>query len=181
MNTSQNKRFFQTENNIRDAFTALLSQKSFDSISIKELCTKAGISRTAFYAHFDDINDLIIKTEQEKSAHVGNLLLNDAKPKKELFCEYFQYLKDNRNFYLAYFSLNTGSYMSGELTERYIRTHKHCFSEAELRYHTLFFMAGLRATAYQWLLNGCKETPEKLSGILSAEYNLFDAQTPAHQ
>lgn len=174
MNTAQNKRFFQTENDIKEAYIALLSQKSFDSISIKELCAKAGISRTAFYAHFDDINDLIIKIEQEKSAHVGNLLLNDSTPRKELFSEYFQYLKDNRNFYLAYFSLNTSSYISGELIERYIKTHRHHSSEAALRYHTLFFMAGLKAAAFHWLSNGCKETPERLSEILSTEYNLFD-------
>lgn len=174
MNTAQNKRFQQTERNIKDAFTQLLSQKAFDAISIRDICEKAAISRTAFYTHFDDINDLIIKIEQEKSTHVGNLLLDEAKPRKELFTEYFQYLKDNSGFYRAYFSLNSSSYFSKELIAHYIQTHKHRFTETELQYHTFFFMAGLKATALQWLLNGCKETPERLSEILSTEYNLFD-------
>src|SRR5919206_3279534 len=36
----------------------LLSRNSFDSISLREVTKEAGISPTAFYRHFDDMEEL---------------------------------------------------------------------------------------------------------------------------
>ena len=50
---------------IRKAFTSLLQQKPIQSISVKELCTVAGISRGTFYSHYTDIYDLMGQMEDE--------------------------------------------------------------------------------------------------------------------
>lgn len=50
---------------IRKAFMELLTRKPIQSISIKELCDEAGISRGTFYAHYTDIYDLLEKIESE--------------------------------------------------------------------------------------------------------------------
>lgn len=39
---------------LHNAFTELLEQKPFDSITVNELCDKAMIRRTTFYKHFGD-------------------------------------------------------------------------------------------------------------------------------
>ena len=44
---------------IRQAFTSLLKEKPVQSISVKELCERAGINRGTFYAHYTDIYDLM--------------------------------------------------------------------------------------------------------------------------
>lgn len=48
---------------IRKAFTELLQNKPVQSISVKELCTAAGINRGTFYAHYTDIYDLMHQIE----------------------------------------------------------------------------------------------------------------------
>lgn len=44
---------------IADTLTALLTQKSVDKITVKELVAACGISRQSFYYHFQDIMDVI--------------------------------------------------------------------------------------------------------------------------
>lgn len=50
---------------LRRALTELLKQKPVQSISVKELCEKAGIHRGTFYAHYTDIFDLLAQVEEE--------------------------------------------------------------------------------------------------------------------
>ena len=44
---------------IADTLTTLLTQKSVDKITVKELVAACGISRQSFYYHFQDIMDVI--------------------------------------------------------------------------------------------------------------------------
>ena len=53
---------------IRRAFTDLLRVKPVQSISIKELCEKAGVNRGTFYAHYASVHDLLMQMEDECSA-----------------------------------------------------------------------------------------------------------------
>ena len=50
---------------IRQAFTELLKQKPIQRITVKELCQKAGVNRSTFYAHYVDIYDLLAKLEED--------------------------------------------------------------------------------------------------------------------
>lgn len=54
-----------TRSLIRQAFTGLLQQKPLQHITVKELCQKAGINRSTFYAHYVDIYDLLAKVEED--------------------------------------------------------------------------------------------------------------------
>ena len=65
MNTSNNMRFQSTEEKIYKALVSLLHFRNYNDISIKELCYEAGINRSSFYAHFDDINGIITDTEPD--------------------------------------------------------------------------------------------------------------------
>jgi AcrR family transcriptional regulator len=48
----------ETIQKTKEAFIELCVEKKIDKISIKELTAKAGINRSTFYAHFQDIYDL---------------------------------------------------------------------------------------------------------------------------
>lgn len=50
---------------IRRAFTDLLRQKPLQSITVRELCAAAGISRGTFYAHYRDMYDVLGQMEAE--------------------------------------------------------------------------------------------------------------------
>ena len=52
----------------------LLSKNSFDSISLREVTREAGISPTAFYRHFDDMEELGLVLVEEAFASLREML-----------------------------------------------------------------------------------------------------------
>ncbi len=53
------KRVVNTMNSIKKGMIRLLEKNKFEKITIKDICTESGISRTTFYAHYKDKNDFI--------------------------------------------------------------------------------------------------------------------------
>ncbi|WP_313132360.1 TetR/AcrR family transcriptional regulator [Anaerocolumna sp.] len=50
---------------LQDSLIELMKEKSISKITIKELCEKADVNRTTFYAHYTDQYDLLRKIEDE--------------------------------------------------------------------------------------------------------------------
>lgn len=42
-----------------EALIYLLNDKDYDYITIKEICKKAGVNRSTFYLHYENIDDLL--------------------------------------------------------------------------------------------------------------------------
>lgn len=51
-------RIVKTQRSIMNAFKELLSEKSFEDITVKEICTRAETRRATFYTHYEDKYDL---------------------------------------------------------------------------------------------------------------------------
>ena len=58
----QESRYVKTATLMDEALLLLLEQKDFDRITVKELCQKAGVNRTTFYLHYENMNDLLEET-----------------------------------------------------------------------------------------------------------------------
>ena len=56
-----------TQQAMIDVFMALLKEKSFDKITVKEIIEWAEVNRNTFYYHFLDINDLLEAAFQQES------------------------------------------------------------------------------------------------------------------
>jgi AcrR family transcriptional regulator len=52
----------------------LLSQNSFDSLSLREVTREAGVTPTAFYRHFDDMEELGLVLVEESFQSLGEML-----------------------------------------------------------------------------------------------------------
>ena len=59
MSNKEDLRVRRTKKALFDAFMQLLSEKSFDSITVNELCDTAGIRRATFYKHYADKFDFL--------------------------------------------------------------------------------------------------------------------------
>ena len=58
-------RILRTRQYLRDALIALIKEKSFDSVQVKEITQRAKLNRATFYLHYRDKNDLLVKSMQE--------------------------------------------------------------------------------------------------------------------
>lgn len=81
-----------------DTLERLLHQKPFQKISVNELCESALVSRSAFYANFEDKYDLLSCCLEFKSEHI-HVLMNTHKPEEFLTVILDVIQKENRIFY----------------------------------------------------------------------------------
>lgn len=172
MNISKNSLYKETDKKIQNAFLSLLEFNDMDHICINSICTAAHISRPTFYAHYDDINDLIMKIEYEKSLYIQTLLTAPKALSQDDFIKYLIYIKENKNFYIAYFRCETSSNLSHSMMDQYLSANGKKNTPA-MKYQMLFFMAGLKAVVFDWLSQNCPESIERLSKVLLNHYLLF--------
>lgn len=52
-------RYFHTAARMDQAFLELLDRKDMEYITVKEICEKAGVNRSTFYLHYENIGDLL--------------------------------------------------------------------------------------------------------------------------
>lgn len=58
---SVDSRAVRTRGLLAWALMALMHKKSFDEISVQEICGRAGVGRSTFYAHFQDRDELLVR------------------------------------------------------------------------------------------------------------------------
>ncbi len=163
---------------IRRAFTDLLRQKPIQSISIKELCTAAGINRGTFYAHYTDIYDLRNKLEEEMMTDFQEALRplleiseKDLTPLK-ITTGIFQCLKENADVC----TITLGPYGDREFAarlislgrEKYVESYKRFFRDAtakQLEYYYAFVSAGCIGLLERWLAEGLASSAEEMADM----------------
>lgn len=98
---NKNNSSAKTRRLIKSTFMKMLSEKKeISKISVSELVSRAEISRATFYAHFDDIYDVVEEFERElieKFFTEAKLLTTDNYEK--FFDTFFAFLKENDENY----------------------------------------------------------------------------------
>ncbi len=94
----------RTREAIFSAFSQLLAQKSYNSITVQDIIDTADIGRTTFYAHFETKDDLLKELCEDlfghiigsamDCAHTHGLYSDDSSP-ESVFCHLLQHLQKN--------------------------------------------------------------------------------------
>lgn len=175
MNIKNNKRYKNSSEKIETTFLALILNNKYEDINISQICEKAEINRSTFYAHYDDINDLVIKIEQ-KFANSMSLIFDFGKRQThEAFIEMFAFIKSNKSFYKAFLNIPYTTLAEKNIKTTILDTVKDSSAymttnEIELKYRASFFGAGIKEICRLWLERDCKETPTQMAEILLREY-----------
>lgn len=86
-------RVYKTRKALVNALYELLCEKSFDKLSVTELCERAEIRKATFYKHFADKNELftyMIKDLQYKNKE-NKTIVHDPKNPKNYYIQVFQF------------------------------------------------------------------------------------------
>lgn len=163
---------------IRRAFTDLLRVKPVQSISIKELCEKAGVNRGTFYAHYASVHDLLMQMEDEMLSEINevlaSLLPEDGGDVSSLriSTELFQCLKDNADLCtvtlgdfgdksFAMRMLNMGWEKCFDAYSRYFRD----ASPKQIAYFYAFVSEGCIGLLRRWLREGMTTSAEEIAAM----------------
>lgn len=186
MNKSESK-YFNTAIKMDKAFLQLLEKKDFEYISIKEICEKAGVSRSTFYLHYDNTSDLLLESirymnEQFlsyfQSENVGIITKLKSCPIEELILvepryliPYLTYIKEHKK--LSRTAISKSASMN--LEETYQRMFWHVFNPimerfdfpvSERNYVMSFYINGIIAIIMEWVKNDCCDTLEQITDII---------------
>lgn len=171
MNTANNKRKRASRQKIEQIFVELLQTKELNQISVSDICKKANLNRSTFYANYTDIYALADGIREKLEAQVAELYEDEITQKfsSNNYLKLFQHIAQNQIFYQTYFKLGYDEqqykiwHYDVELAEKH-------FGNRFVMYHIEFFKSGLTKIIKLWLQSGCQETPEEIFEIIKSEY-----------
>ena len=187
MNKNESK-YFNTAIRMDEALITLLEKKDFEYITIKEICDTAGVNRSTFYLHYENISDLLKETTRYiVDKHLAyyeidqkRILLQFETCKREelLFLTdeyltpYLTFIRDNQRI----FKVSIKQFHTMNMDEVYGQMFEHIFSpilarfcvpEAERTYVMKFYLTGVFAIIMEWLSNSCSDDIKAITKIIT--------------
>ena len=184
MNKSESK-YFNTALKMDKAFLRLLQKKEFAYITVKEICKEAGVNRSTFYLHYENIGDLLAEStaymyQQFLSYMPEENCMKNMKecPLEELYLitpkylrPYFTYIKEQKWL----FKTVVENPVVLRLEDAYEQLFFHVFTpilerfripEEDRKYMMAYYIHGIIAVTEQWLRQDCEDSIEHIMGII---------------
>lgn len=185
MNKSESK-YFNTAMLMNHALLLLLDKKDLEFITVKEICKKAGVNRSTFYLHYENINDLVAETIENISKQFYNsfpnkniLLKNfNSKPAEEMFLitpeyiiPYLNFIKKNIKLYRVIHSnplLFKVDFTYQKMREEifYPILSKFNIKNDKKPYILGFYTRGIFEIINEWISQNCKDSVETITNII---------------
>lgn len=189
MNKAESK-YFNTAVKMDKAFLDILEKKDLEYITVKEICKYAGVNRSTFYLHYENIGDLLNESVQymfdrlltyfpDKDVSVihdiENADLNELyliTPK--LLNPYLTFILEHKKLFATSLSRSD----SLRLNESYDKMFTNVLSrildrfgipENRKNYMLTFYIHGIIAVIAEWLKNDCAESIDFIIDIISEQ------------
>ncbi|HET6979969.1 MAG TPA: TetR/AcrR family transcriptional regulator [Pyrinomonadaceae bacterium] len=93
----------RTRDALGDALIALMQEKPFDTITVQEVLDRAHVSRSTFYAHYSDKDDLLMSDAEEFFEAISMALSAHGDQSDRVFPvqEFFSHLSNVQPFFKA--------------------------------------------------------------------------------
>lgn len=100
MNVKENQRTRLSKKMFRNAVLELLEEKGgIEKISVRELCAKAELNRSTFYAHYAEPREVLAEAEEEiltgTAAHIKKIGEQLTGGGREYLSSFLRYVRDN--------------------------------------------------------------------------------------
>ncbi|MGC1377600.1 MAG: TetR/AcrR family transcriptional regulator [Anaerolineales bacterium] len=179
------RRIIRTKMAIREALVALMEEKGFDVLSVKDITTLANINRGTFYLRYRDKFDLLEQTQAEIIQHIETIILtanplnladfNSVDKPLPVAVTLFEYLKENAALMHAILGLHGGITFQSLIRQTVEKNLKLGFLagvKAENFLVTSDYLISYASSAHfgviqAWLQRGCIESPKEMALILS--------------
>lgn len=186
MNKSESK-YFNTAVKMDKAFLELLEKKDFEFITVKEICSKAGVNRSTFYLHYETVGDLLDESVQymfdkftDTYPHDSEKFIHSIKNAdlKDLYLITPKYLKPYLSFISDNKRLFTTALLNANslgLEQHYNKMFTHVLSpildrfnvpENRRKYMLAFYVRGIIAMIDEWIKGECFENIDFMIGII---------------
>ena len=178
MNRGASK-YFNTALKMNRAFTDLLAEKDYPYITVSEICKRAGVNRSTFYLHYENMDELLQETArtlldefldcfspEEKNAALD---ISGCEPKQLIFIGE-RYLKPYLNFIREHKEIFATAVAHVDIfgfEKVYDKLFVNIFDpildrfrypQTMRAYVMAFYMNGLNAVVMQWIADDCTKS-----------------------
>lgn len=187
MNKNESK-YFYTALLMDEALLSLLEQKDYEFITVKEICSKAGVSRSTFYLHYISIDDLLEETVKmvskkfhdsfNKPSKQDELISNVLTTEKYLK-PYLSFIKDNLKIYRLFHTQKNLFKIDLISKELYYSIFDNALSnfgvqEKEKKYIFNFYLEGTLGIIKTWIDNNCNDDIDFIISLIEKNTNLIN-------
>lgn len=180
-------RYFHTAAKMDWALIALLAEKPFEYISISEVCKRAGVNRSTFYLHYENICELLEETARYliddflsyfsiDTAPFGTQLAQ-SEPEELIFITqeylrpYLTYIRDNADVFSTALG-HINSFGFDDVFERLFQNildpilERFHYPARDRKYVILFYLNGINALIGEWLKEGCERSIDEMAQLI---------------
>ena len=166
----------RTRDALGDALIALMQEKPFETITVQEVLDRAHVSRSTFYSHYSDKDDLLMSDAEEffESLSMALSAHDDKSDRVFPVKEFFTHLADVQPFFKALvksgkfqenMELARGHFARG-IERRLSELPRASSIPANERAAIAFTQAGALLSLLTWWLDrGMREPPEQMDDL----------------
>ena len=179
MNRNNNQRYQDTDQALMQAAIQLIGEQGAKGITVGGICRRAGVNRSTFYIHFQDLPALMDALEEELSRELVAAFTRDGtRDLVEGFENIFTFIYERADFYRAWFAQARRSrpfpfVLPPENIESLLSFRREIglIQDCEFEYQRLFFMGGASEVTRAWLNGGCEQSPREITRILLGSFS----------
>lgn len=169
----------QIEDWMMESLLALMEEKSYGDIRVKEIVDRAALARCTFYRYYTSKDELLLRCCRVRAGKLAQRMRHENYYTfYGVSVAYFSFFLEERGFFdllrkndLLYFFIQCYDDLMFDVARAVKRENHekgmHDFSQ-KVRYHFLYGLHGLWGMANNWLRNGCQESPEELAQYITA-------------
>ena len=179
MNKKDDLRVIKTRKLIYQTLLELMKEKTFEEIKVSDICSKAMINRSTFYAHYEDKYELLVEFLNDLKEEFKNQLdknsknLNNREYYIELIKLFLEHVESKKEIYNSILINNRNSIMmdiilsvvNNELLTRINNEQRNAKVPNEII--AKFYLGGVIYMGITWLNDSSKYTKEEMIEYLS--------------
>lgn len=182
MNEIQDERYYVAEEAIYDAFFLVLKEKDLEKITVSDVIKRAGIVRSTFYNHYENIPDLVTAIEDRTISDIFTLMDtfhpdNDWDMCKSYYLTICEYTMTNPFLANLLRSPRGDAFFEKTVTmfHRYVKkvtqtTSPSHHSKEELSYMIACTIGSTIGVLHKWAKDNFQTPPEDIADILTRAF-----------
>ncbi|MGN1062232.1 MAG: TetR/AcrR family transcriptional regulator [Candidatus Scatosoma sp.] len=186
MNKNESK-YFNTALLMDEALLLLLQKKEYEYITVKEVCKKAGVNRSTFYLHYENMDDLLqesvetINRKFRESFGEGSEKFDVKNASREesflvtpgYLTPYLSFVKENKSVFRLIcekkWLFKTEETLGKMYREIFRPTlEKYGVAAEDQPYVFSYYFSGVVAVIMKWVELDCKKPTEEIVALISS-------------
>lgn len=178
---TMDKRVYKTLTKIEKSMVTLLNVKSYDDISIKDICDESGISRGTFYQHYRDKDDFLFQYQKAMMKKGKRRLTQIQFEERRQFFEHALNFWINEGELLLLLLRDNGAYIVHQAIKKNLQQNievrlvpimnTQALTNKEKYFLIIFMSNAVFGVLQDWVQRGRQESPKEISLMIDKVFN----------